>query len=63
MQATRGDVMLGGLDLDQAIVKICERRIQNELTVRNRGELNDDDIVPPPLDKKMIRRKLRLACE
>ena len=56
-------MMLGGLELDQVIVKICERKIQKELTLRNGGVLEDDDIVPPALDKKMIRRKLRLVCE
>ena len=55
-------MMLGGLNLDQEIVKICERKIQSELTLRNGGVLEDDDIVPPALEK-MIRRKLRLECE
>ena len=62
VQATKGDMMLGGLDLDQVIVKICERKIQSELTLRNGVVLEDDDIVPPALEK-MIRRKLRLVCE
>ena len=62
VQATRGDMMLGGLELDQVIVNICERKIQKELTLRNGGVLEDDDIVPAPLEK-MIRRKLRLVCE
>ena len=62
VEATKGDMMLGGLNLDQEIVKICERKIQSELTLRNGGVLEDDDIVPPALEK-MIRRKLRLECE
>ena len=49
VEATNGDMMLGGLDLDKVILKMCEAKIQKELTYKNGGTIEDDDIVPPAL--------------
>ena len=49
VDATNGDSMLGGLDLDKVILKMCEAKIQKELTYKNGGKIEDDDIVPPAL--------------
>ena len=53
---------MGGLDLDRVIVEMCEIKLQNELTLKNGGKIEEGDIVRPAFEK-MIRRKLRRACE
>jgi len=35
--STNGDMRLGGLDLDQVVMKMCEKKIWRELTLQNGG--------------------------
>ena len=62
VQATRGDMRLGGLDLDNIIMEMCETKVYRELTLKNGGQMEEDDIVPPAMER-MIRRRLRHTCE
>ena len=55
VQATRGDMLLGGMDLDHVIMDLCEKKIYADLVLKDEM-LSPQDYQAALTD--MIRRKL-----